>query len=236
MLAGAQPHLMVTDPPYGVSYDAEWRNKAAAAGHIGQKKSTQAVGKVSNDDQADWSEAWVLFPGDVAYVWHASVKAAVVQQSLEASGFVIRNQLIWAKNNIAIGRGHYHHKHEPCWYAVKKGGTGHWQGSRKEATVWEIDKPMKSETGHSTQKPVECMRRPILNNSAEGDVVYDPFLGSGTTLIAAHAEGRTCYGLELNPAYVDVIVKRWQEFTGEQATLEDDGRTFDEVAADREAA
>ena len=118
------------------------------------------------------------------------------------------------------GRGHYHPKHEPCWYAVRKGAKGHWGGSRKESTVWNIDKPMKSETGHSTQKPVECMRRPILNNSSPGQAIYDPFLGSGTTLIAAETEGRHCYGLELEPAYCDIIVKRWENLTGQEATRE----------------
>ena len=105
-----------------------------------------------------------------------------------------------------IGRGHDHPKHEPLWYAVRKGRKGHWVGGRKQTTVWDIDKPMKSETGHSTQKPVECMRRPIINNSKNGDPVYDPFLGSGTTMIAAETEGRRCFGLEIDPAYCDVIV------------------------------
>ena len=112
-------------------------------------------------------------------------------------------------------------------------GGGHWQGDRTQTTVWEIAKPQKSETGHSTQKPVECMRRPIVNNSRAGEAVYDPFLGSGTTVIAAETEGRRCLGIELNPEYVDIIVQRWQEFTGLQATLEATGQTFAEVAAAR---
>lgn len=100
------------------------------------------------------------------------------------------------------------------------GASGRWQGSRKESTVWDIPKPQKSETGHSTQKPVECMARPIRNNSKPGDLVYDPFLGSGTTIIAAEQEGRVCYGLELSPAYCDVIVARWEAFTGRKAELQ----------------
>jgi DNA modification methylase len=114
--------------------------------------------------------------------------------------------------------------HEPCWYAVK--GTGNWTGDRKQTTVWEIDKPQKSETGHSTQKPVECMRRPMFNNSNKGDLIYDPFLGSGTTVIAAETEGRVCLGMELNPAYCDIIVKRWQDFTGRKATHAVTGEPF----------
>lgn len=129
---------------------------------------------------------------------------------------------------MAIGRGHYHHKHEPCWYAVKKGGTGHWQGDRKQTTLWSIDKPTKSETGHSTQKPIECMRIPIENNSKAGDSIYEPFSGSGTTIIAAEQIGRICYAMELSPAYVDVAVRRWQQYTGKAAVHAETGREFGE--------
>ena len=217
LLGDIKPHLMVTDPPYGVAYEAEWRNKALR--EDGKRIGARATGKVSNDQNADWSEAWALFPGDVAYVWHAGIYAGLVANSLTENGFQIRSQIIWSKNNIVVGRGHYHWKHEPCWYAVRK--KGHWSGSRKESTVWNIDKPMKSETGHSTQKPVECMRRPIMNNSSPGQAVYDPFLGSGTTIIAAEKEGRHCYGLELEPKYCDVIIARWEQMTGEKAVRDD---------------
>ena len=232
LLAGALPHLMVTDPPYGVEYSANWRDDA-----LGGKEGGRATGAVENDDVADWRDAWALFPGDVAYVWHApgSLQAAVLA-SLEACDFVARNHIIWAKSSLVIGRGHYHHQHEPCWYAVRKGATGHWSGDRKQSTLWQIPKPQKSETGHSTQKPIECMRRPIENNSAPGDAVYEPFSGSGTTIIAAEMTGRKCYAVELNPAYVDIAVRRWQEFTGRTATLEGDGRTFAELSKTRGAA
>lgn len=231
LLQDTKPHLMVTDPPYGVEYDPEWRNRVMRAD--GSKVAARAVGTVMNDGNADWRAAWGLFPGDVAYVWHADKFGSIVDESLCAVNFEIRAQIIWNKNVFAIGRGDYHWKHEPCWYAVRKGEKARWNGSRKETTVWDIDKPQKSETGHSTQKPVECMRRPILNNSKHGDVVYDPFLGSGTTVIAAETEGRACYGMELNPAYVDVIVKRWQEFTKKTATLEGTGESFGMVAENR---
>ncbi|WP_333710355.1 site-specific DNA-methyltransferase [Malikia spinosa] len=212
VLGGVQPHLMVTDPPYGVEYDADWRNHALRAD--GTPVAGRAVGKVMNDDNADWREAWALFPGEVAYVWHAGIFSPVVSASLDACGFESRALIVWAKSNHTFGRGHYHHQHEPCWYAVRKGGTGHWAGDRKQTTLWQIPKPAKSETGHSTQKPVECMRRPIENNSSPGQAVYEPFSGSGTTIIAAEQTGRCCYAIELNPAYVDVAVRRWQEFTG----------------------
>ncbi len=227
LLNGVEPHLMVTDPPYGVEYDANWRNEADRAN--GKPYGATAVGKVENDDNADWREAWALFPGDVAYIWHAGNKAHIVAESLESCGFNIRAQIIWAKNNMVIGRGDYHPKHEPCWYAVRKGKKGHYVGGRKQTTIWEINKPQKSETGHSTQKPVECMRRPIENNSSPGQVVYEPFSGSGTTIVAGEMTGRCIYAMELSPAYVDVAVKRWQDFTGEQASLESSGELFPSI-------
>lgn len=230
---GARAVLMDTDPPYGVNYDASWRGRAKSADGKRVSIGVHAEGKVSNDNRFDWREAFALFPGDVAYVWHAGKFAAGVQTSLEAAGFEIRSQIIWRKNNMVIGRGDYHWQHEPCWYAVRKGGTAHWVGGRKETTVWDIAKPMKSESGHSTQKPVECMRRPIENNTREGDIVYDPFLGSGTTLIAAEQALRVCYGCELDPGYVDVIIRRWQEFTGKKALLSGRQLSFEEMDAER---
>jgi len=230
LLAGVEPHLMVTDPPYGVKYDPDWRNRADRAN--GKLYGARAIGQVANDDRSDWREAWALFPGDVAYVWHAGRHASSVQASLEAVGLFIRCQIMWNKPRFTISRGDYHWQHEPCWYAVRKGKTGHWAGDRSQSTVWDIEH-LKSETGHSTQKPVECMRRPIVNNSNPGQAVYDPFLGSGTTMIAAEKEARICYGMEIAPQYADVCVRRWQEFTGEEATLEGNGHTFAEIAAAR---
>jgi DNA modification methylase len=224
LLAGVKPHLMVTDPPYGVEYDANWRNEAVRS--TGKAIGGRAVGKVLNDDKADWREAWALFPGDVAYVWHAGLYAATVAESLAACDLLPRSQIIWAKQQFAIGRGDYHWQHEPCWYAVRKGKPGHYDGGRKQSTLWEIAKPQKSETGHSTQKPVECMKRPIENNSSPGQAVYEPFSGSGTTIIAGEMTGRCVYAIELNPAYVDVAIKRWQDFTGQKAVLESTGEPF----------
>ncbi len=230
LLAGTVPHLMVTDPPYGVEYDPTWRNAAGVS-------ASKRTGKVANDDRADWREAWALFPGDVAYVWHAAIHATTVAESLIACGFDIRAQIVWSKSRFALGRGDYHWQHEPCWYGVKKGGKSHWQGARDQSTLWSIA-PAGDEdaaTPHGTQKPVEVMRRPIINNSATGDLVYEPFCGSGTTLVAAETVGRVCLAMELDPAYCDVIVRRWQQFTGKAALLDGDGRSFDELVAGRPA-
>lgn len=225
LLGDVKPHLMVTDPPYGVEYDPSWRG------------STERTGKVLNDDKADWRDAYSLFPGDVAYVWHASLFGHVFAESLISCGFEIRSQIIWAKPRLQLSRGHYHWQHEPCFYAVRKGAAGHWSGDRKQTTLWQIDhKENQAKTTHGTQKPVECMKRPIENNSSPGQAVYEPFSGSGTTIIAGEMTGRSVYAVELNPAYVDVAVQRWQEFTGQAATLEGDGRTFAEIKGQRHGA
>lgn len=215
LMNGKVAGLMVTDPPYGVEYDANWRNNAKRAD--GTPIGASAIGKVENDSQADWSDAWKLFDGDVAYVWHGKIKAHIVADSLIANGFDLVTQIIWAKNNIVIGRGNYHSKHEPCWYVVRKGAKRNFTDDRTQCTLWEIDKPVKSETGHSTQKPIECMARPIRNHKF--DTVYDPFLGSGTTLIACENLKRKCYGVELNPGYVAVILQRWADATGREPKL-----------------
>jgi DNA modification methylase len=217
---------MVTDPPYGVNYDPEWRHRAGV-------NSSARTGKVANDERADWAEAWALFPGHIAYVWHGALHSCTVAASLERQGFTIRAQIIWAKERLVIGRGDYHWQHEPCWYAVR--AKGNWTGDRKQTTLWNISsKDQDVETVHGTQKPVECMRRPIVNNSSPGEAVYEPFLGSGTTLIAAETVGRICFAVELSPAYVDVAVRRWQAFTGRKAVRLSDGLEFDEMTPEKE--
>lgn len=222
VLEGCSPVMMITDPPYGVQYDPTWRHRA------GVNKSKR-VGAVANDERDDWREAWALFPGAVAYVWHSALHQCAVADSLTAAGFAIRSQIIWAKDRLVMGRGHYHWQHEPCYYAAR--GTAGWQGDRKQSTLWSIPtRDQDAETIHSTQKPVECMRRPMLNNSQPGDTIYEPFSGSGTTIIAAEMAGRDCRAVELNPVYVDVAIIRWQAFTDGTARLASTGRTFAEVA------
>lgn len=250
VLNGEKPNLMATDPPYGVNYNPRWREEMGIdwMGKV-QRQSTHAVktkltsrslGEVKNDDRSDWREAWELFEGDVAYVWCASLFNDVVIASLEACGFERRAQIIWNKQHFTFGRGDYHWKHEPCWYVVRKGTRADWTGDRKQTTVWDIDnasafRGTKDDmiTGHGTQKPVECMRRPILNNSRPGEFVYEPFSGGGTTIIACEMTTRYALAIELDPAYVDVTVHRWQTFSKQEAVLEGDGRTFAEIAKAR---
>jgi DNA methylase/ParB/Sulfiredoxin domain len=171
------------------------------------------------------------------YVWHAGIHAQTVAQSLEACGFLIRARIIWAKARLVFGRGDYHGQYEPCFYAVRKGATGHWQGARDQSTLWTIAAGENDEaTEHGAQKPVECMRRPIVNNSAKGDLVYEPFAGSGSTLIAAESVGRICLAMEIDPRYCDVVIGRWQRLGKGDAILANDGRAFDVVKQERSAA
>ena len=205
LLGGNKPFLCVTDPPYGVSYDPQWRSDAAEKGFLAYAPSR--VGKVANDDRADWSAAWGLTPSDVIYSWHPPGATSLVHAAaLQDSGFVLRMQIIWAKSNFPIGRGDYHVRHEPCWYAVREGKPARRTDDRTQTTLWEINLDKNIEGGHSTQKPLECMARPIRNHDAPE--VYDPFLGSGTTMVAAEQLGRICYGMDIEPKYVAVTLER----------------------------
>jgi DNA modification methylase len=231
VLGEGKPHLMVTDPPYGVEYNPSWRTRRSG------NRDAPIKPTVLNDDRADWRDAFSLFNGDVCYVWHGALHSGIVSAGLASCGLQPRAQIVWVKQHFTLSRGDYQWKHEALWYAVRDGKTSHWNGARTEATVWEFpnnnpfgNRHREQAWGHITQKPVECMRRPIQNNSRPGELIYDPFLGSGTSLIAAELSGRICYGLELCPAFVDVTVRRWQLFTGRAALDQASGQTFDERA------
>jgi DNA modification methylase len=221
VMGGDRADLGVTDPPYGVNYDPEWR--ARYDEHFGHLKGNKlkSYREVSNDDNFSWSKAFELFAGNTWYVWHADRHAIHTAIDLIDAGFELRTQIIWRKPNFVISRGHYHYQHEPCWYAVRKVASANWQGDRTQSTVWDIAslQPMgrsqdelDERTGHGTQKPIECMSRPIRNNSKEGDLIYDPVLGSGTTLIAAHSLNRKAIGIEIDPAYVAVTLQRAKDY------------------------
>jgi DNA modification methylase len=247
LLGERRPFLMVSDPPYGIELDSEWRdraglNKRGAAEPSYLKKRTKGHQEtsISGDTRADWSEAFELVPSlEVAYVWHASKFTREVLDGLLRIGFLHHQQIIWNKGRAVLTRTHYWFAHEPCWYVRKKSAP--WYGKAGEnSTIWDSSSPKfimggsnEEKFDHPTQKPVDLMRRPILNHTKPGELVYDPFLGSGTTLAAAEVIGRVCYGLELDPKYVDVVVERWQGLTGRKAKLEGDGRTFDAVQQKR---
>ena len=211
LLDGARPQIMVTDPPYGVQYDAQWRQRFGLG-------NTQQTGRVLNDNRGNWSDAWRLFPGKVMYIWHPAARTAETDSSIEACGFLVRSQIIWAKRQHPISRANYHWAHEVCYYAVRQGESADWLGGRKQKTVWDdIEAPRKSADSvdpHPTQKPLECMERPIRNHLGD---VFEPFAGSGTSIIAADRQARRCHAMEISPEYCDVIIERWQRHSGDAA-------------------
>jgi len=247
LLGSAKPLLMVTDPPYGIALDSEWRDRAginkhgpAEASYMKHRIAGHTNTSISSDTIADWSHAFELVPSlQVAYIWHASRFTSEVLAGLLRVGFVHHQQIIWRKTQAALTRTHYWFQHEPCWYVRKKNAP--WFGRPGEnTTIWDAASPKMIMGGsdeekfdHPTQKPIELMRRPVLNHTKRGGAVFDPFLGSGTTLMAAELTGRACYGVELDPKYCDLILQRWQDFSGRRATLDGDGRTFDEIRSER---
>jgi DNA modification methylase len=268
LLGERKPLLMVTDPPYGIELDSEWRDRAGLNTAPGNKRTaaSKAAAKahpqyaaepsymkhrteghtettISGDTRADWSGAFELVPSlQIAYVWHASKFTREVLDGLLRIGFEHHQQIIWDKTRTVLTRTLYWFQHEPCWFVRKKNAP--WYGKAGEnSTIWASPSPKfimggsdEDKFDHPTQKPVELMRRPILNHLKRGELVYEPFLGSGTTLAAAELTERICCGMELDPKYVDVIVQRWQTISGEKATLEGDGRTFEEIARQRQKA
>lgn len=247
LLGERKPRLMVTDPPYGIGLDSEWRDRAglnglgaAEASYMKQRTAGHTETSISGDTRADWSEAFALVPSlEAAYVWHASKFTREVLDGLLRIGFLHHQQIIWDKGRTVLTRTHYWFQHEPCWYVRKKNAP--WFGKAGEnSTIWSSPSPKfimggsdEEKFDHPTQKPVELMRRPILNHLQRGELVYEPFLGSGTTLAAAELTQRVCYGVELDPKYVDVVVQRWQTLSGKLAVLDGEGRTFDDIRAAR---
>jgi DNA modification methylase len=238
---------MVTDPPYGIELDSEWRDRAGLNGHgpaepsyMKRRTEGHTETTISGDTRADWSEAFELVPSlQIAYVWHASKFTREVLDGLLRIGFLHHQQIIWDKGRTVLTRTLYWFAHEPCWFVRKKNAP--WYGKAGEnSTIWASPSPKfimggsdEEKHDHPTQKPVELMRRPILNHLKRGEAVYDPFLGSGTTLAAAELTERVCYGLELDPKYVDVIVQRWQTLSGRKAKLDGYDRTFEELSRER---
>jgi len=217
LMRGEQVALLSTDPPYGIELDHGWRDG------VRQPSGSARAGMLANDDRADWREAFALCNAPVAYLWHSALHAHVARAGLLACGLEIRAQIVWFKQVHALGRGHYQWQHECCWYAVRKGCSASWQGGRKQTTVWQVASPIMpfgdrsgedASTRHTTQKPLELFERPLLNHSRPGAFVYDPFAGSGTSLIAAEKTGRCCLAVEVDPRWCDVIRDRYDNYQG----------------------
>jgi DNA modification methylase len=236
LLGGVKPLLMVTDPPYGVRLDPTWRDRTGANTLAkAERSSRNYLDGGSLDTEARWDGAWKLSPADVFYVFCAAGPLLIdAAKGLGESGFELRQILVWDKCVLTLTRTHYWYGHEHILYGVRKGKTAHWVGANGQSSVWSVPSPKhimggskEKKEAHPAQRPVECMRRPIENNSNPGQAVYDPFMGSGTTIIAAETIGRVCYGVEINPLYVDMAIRRWQNFTGKTATRVGDNKPFD---------
>lgn len=240
LMAGITADLVLTDPPYGVSYSDKNRFLNAISRGNCIQKPISADHQEPKEMQTFWENAFTaarpaLKPGGAYYVTGPQGgDLLLLLQSLSHSGFPLRHMLIWAKNNHVLGRCDYHYKHEPIIYGWADGAGHSFYGSHGETSLWEIPKPQKSDL-HPTMKPVALYERCVCNSSKSGDVVFDFFSGSGSSMIACERTGRTSCSLEIDLAYCDVIVTRWQNFTGKQAGLAEDGRTFEQVKEDRMA-
>jgi len=228
LLAGAQADMVFTDPPYNVNYANSAKDKMR-----GKDRA------ILNDNLGDGFYDFLLaaLTPTVAhcrggiYVAMSSSELDVLQAAFRAAGGKWSTFIIWAKNTFTLGRADYQRQYEPILYGWPEGAQRHWCGDRDQGDVWNIKKPQKNDL-HPTMKPVELVERAIRNSSRPGNVVLDPFGGSGTTLIAAEKSGRQARLIELDPKYVDVIVRRWQDWTGQQATRESDGLAFDQAASE----
>jgi site-specific DNA-methyltransferase (adenine-specific) len=213
LVGGAQMDLLLTDPPYGVDYTGK----------------TKSALKIENDSKTDdefieflksafLAADAVMKPGAVFYIWHADSKAYVFRMACQMAGWEVRQVLIWVKNAMVMGRQDYQWKHEPCLYGWKSGAGHLWASDRKQTTVLEFDRPSRN-AEHPTMKPIPLFDYQIKNNTKGGDTVLDLFGGSGTTIMACEQNGRNGYCMEYDPKYVDVIIDRWEKFTGKKAVL-----------------
>lgn len=211
LMQGQKAQMLLTDPPYGVAY-------------VGKTKDALTIenDEMHNDDFREWLNVPFanVFPlldaGSSYYVWHAHTEAYAFQGMLIDQGVDLRQCLVWVKDTMVMGRQDYQWQHEPCLYGWTAGEAHTWNSDRKQVTTLRFDRPTRSQQ-HPTMKPTELFSYLIHNSSKPESIVLDPFLGSGTTLLSAERMGRICYGVELDPKYCDVIVERWEKYTGQKA-------------------
>ena len=213
LCGGQSVDMWLTDPPYNVAYEGK------------TKESLTIQNDSMGDDQfrqflrdAYVAADAVMKAGAVFYIWHADSEGYNFRGAAQDAGWKVRQCLIWKKSSMVMGRQDYHWKHEPCLYGWKEGAGHLWATDRKQTTILEFEKPSRNGE-HLTMKPVALFEYQMLNNTKGGDIVLDSFGGSGTTMIAAEKNGRVGYLMELDPKYCDVIVKRWEDFTGKKAEL-----------------
>ncbi len=227
LMADAKAHMVFTDPPYNVDYANSAKDKMRGKDR-----------PILNDNLGDGFYDFLLAAltpmlercAGATYIAMSSSELDTLQQALRAAGGKWSTFIIWAKNTFTLGRADYQRQYEPILYGWPEGQNRHWCGDRDQGDVWNIKKPQKNDL-HPTMKPVELVERAIRNSSRPGDIVLDPFGGSGTTLIAAEKTGRIGWLIELDPKYVDVIVRRWQDWSGQEAYREADAVKFNDLAA-----
>lgn len=230
LMAGTVADIVFTDPPYNVDYEGYTEQRLKIKGD-----------RMSDAEFKQFLEAafrscrTAVKPGASLYVCHSSSWQREFQNALEAAGFEVRCQVIWAKNTFAWGFGRYKFQHEPMFYAHVAGEKDPWYGDKSQSTLWQEKKPAANRI-HPTAKPVELVKRALVNSSKAGDIVADLFAGSGSTLIGCERRGRKSRLMEIDPKYADCIVRRYQEYTGKRATLDGDDRTFDDITQERRGA
>ena len=226
--------LCATDPPYLVDYTGERPNDSG-------KDWTDSYREIDITDADGFFRAVftnvlsVLGPHAAIYCWHAHKRSGLIQQVWSDLGIVDHQQIVWVKPASVFGRVYWHFRHEPCVMGWRQGQQPEHDGHHEHDSVWEVDWNGKAriQSDHPTSKPTELFARPMRKHTKPGAVVFEPFSGSGSQLIAAEELGRHCRAMEISPAYVDVAIRRWEAATGKQATLDGDGRTFDELSAER---
>jgi DNA modification methylase len=228
LMNGQMAAMCFTDPPYNVDYANTLKDK---------ERGTDRP--ILNDDLGEAFGAFLLavciniiaVTFGAIYICMSSSELHTLYTAFTKASGVWSTFIIWIKQTFTLGRADYQRQYEPILYGRSPSGKRHWCGARDQGDVWFFDKPVKNDL-HPTMKPIKLVMRALRNSSERGSIVFDPFLGSGTTLIAAERTGRVCYGIELDPAYADCCVRRWQEHTGEQAVHIESGRTFDDLAAE----
>lgn len=213
LMNGVQADLLITDPPYNVNYEGKQDSKMTIKNDHQEAENFYKFLLEAFTNAKDNMKAGAAF-----YIWHASSEAVNFNRSAVDAGLSVRQELIWAKNRMIMGRQDYQWQHEPCLYGWADGGSHSWYSDRKQTTILNFDKPPRSDL-HPTMKPIPLFDYQIKNSSKSGDNVLDLFGGSGTTLMACEQDGRNAYLMEFDPRYVDVIIDRWEKFTGKTAKL-----------------
>ena len=230
LMAGDKAQMVFTDPPYNVNYRGSL-----------QQQREQSIRPLCNDNlQNDYAEFiqqaitnLLAVTDGACYIALATSEIDTVKRAFESAGGHWSTFIIWAKNHFTLGKSHYQRQYEPILYGWPKGSKSHWCGDRNQSDVWAINKPARNDL-HPTMKPIELVERAIRNSSQASDIVLDAFAGSGTTLIACEQTNRQARLMEIDPHYVDVIIRRWQHHTGQQAVRINDGQCFDDIAVSQE--